>query len=272
MLKEKDYENVLLFLPLVTKYYTKKENHEEYLYSSFRKYSIWKEVTLWEALMKLMIEKKQEELGEQKKNQAAQDKKPSTVVNKLFSFGVKKITNLIDLAQNKTTPVDKEIYIPILNELSFYIGRLTKNLLISSEILLELAKDIIQDKREIKQLLQLQKDEIDEILRWRIEQFPLNKNKKAQTKWGKNFPIYLASDYLDVKDLVKLLALNRGTRKQFKKRVYRTIFNKYGNKLTGFQRSEIWKNILEVNTVTLNYKEYYAKFLERLTQSEKGIK
>jgi hypothetical protein len=105
---------------------------------------------------------------------------------------------------------------------------------------------VIQDKREIKQLLSIQKDEIDEVLKLRINQVPVNKIKKAEKKWGKHFPLYLALEYLEPKDLIKILQLNKEMRKTFKKRVYRHIFNNYGNTLTKKQRPQIWKNILDI--------------------------
>ena len=71
------------------------------------------------------------------------------------------------------------------------------------------------------------------------------KIKRDQDKWGKFYHIYSCLDFLQMEDLVKLLGLNHETRKLFKRRIYRTIFYNFGNKLTQKQRTKIWKNIIE---------------------------
>lgn len=80
------------------------------------------------------------------------------------------------------------------------------------------------------------------------ETFPnyrATKKERAQKKWKEMYPVYLALDFLEPIDLVKLLELNKETRQIFRKRVYRTIFNNFSQKITTSQRSVIWTNILE---------------------------
>jgi hypothetical protein len=60
-------------------------------------------------------------------------------MNKIFSFGMKQISGILDMTKTKG-PSDKEIYTSVLHEITYYMGRLTKNLLISSEILIDVAR------------------------------------------------------------------------------------------------------------------------------------
>ena len=129
----------------------------------------------------------------------------------------------------------------------------------------EILKSIIRvgiEKEDISDLILVQKREFDEIVRERIKYYPYTKNKKAQNKWNTFYPIHLALDYLEPKDLVKLLTLNKTTRNLFKKKVYRTVFFNYSEQLTQQQRFQIWWNILEVDEMTLNYKELTKEFKE----------
>lgn len=102
------------------------------------------------------------------------------------------------------------------------------------------------DKEEIVDLVHAQKREIDEYFRERIKYYPITKAKKAQNKWGQWYPVYLSLNYLEPIDLVKLLTLSHETRKVFKKRVYRTVFYNYGDKLASQQRFKIWWNVLDI--------------------------
>ena len=67
-----------------------------------------------------------------------------------------------------------------------------------------------------------------------------------QSKWDKFYPIYLSLDFLDTIDLIKLLELDKESRKLFKKKVYRTIFYNFDMELTQKQRFQIWHTILEI--------------------------
>jgi hypothetical protein len=84
----------------------------------------------------------------------------------------------------------------------------------------------------VHHLISLQKEQIDRVLRLRIKQADHSKRKRAATKWDRLYPIYLALEYLEPIDLVKILILSKAYRNKFKKRVYRTIFNNFGNTIT----------------------------------------
>jgi len=100
--------------------------------------------------------------------------------------------------------------------------------------------------QEIEDLVHVIKRERDTILKAELQQYPVKKNQKAPKKWGKYYPIYLALDYLEPQDLVKLLQLNKEIKKLFIKKVYRTIYYNFGSKLTRTQRFDSWGNILEI--------------------------
>ena len=109
-------------------------------------------------------------------------------------------------------------------------------------------------------MILVQKREFDEIVRERIKYYPYTKNKKAQNKWNTFYPIHLALDYLEPKDLVNLLGLSKQTRELFKRKIYRTIFYNYSEQLTSEQRFKIWWNILEVDNMKVDYKELAKEF------------
>jgi hypothetical protein len=90
--------------------------------------------------MKVIYDKKYNE-SESPKKKAPVEKPQGPLVNKLINFGMKKITGIIENIKGNEKVPDKDLYIIVLTELSFYLGRLTKNLLVSSEILIELAKE-----------------------------------------------------------------------------------------------------------------------------------
>ena len=102
------------------------------------------------------------------------------------------------------------------------------------------------EKEDISEMILGQKREFDELVRERIKYYPITKEKKAQTKWEKFYPIRLSFDFLEPVDLVKLLSLDKKTRALFKRKVYRTIFYNFGEKITSKQRFQIWWNVLEV--------------------------
>jgi hypothetical protein len=102
--------------------------------------NIWKEISVWEEIMKNMVERKtQEEIHKKKAAVAAAEKNNNQIVNKLFNFGVKKISNLLDINQPKIN--DKQVVQDVLEEIAFYCGRLTKNLMVSSDIIINLSKE-----------------------------------------------------------------------------------------------------------------------------------
>lgn len=58
-------------------------------------------------------------------------------MNKLWSFG-KQFAAALDIGK-KVGMSESEIYSSVLQELAFYLSRLTKNIVIASEILMRLA-------------------------------------------------------------------------------------------------------------------------------------
>jgi len=58
-------------------------------------------------------------------------------MNQLLSFG-KQLSAALDIGK-KVTVSENDLYSSVLQELAFYLSRLTKNLLVSSEILMRLA-------------------------------------------------------------------------------------------------------------------------------------
>ena len=74
-------------------------------------------------------------------------------------------------------------------------------------------------------------------MRDRIDRIPTNKSKRVAKKWvdGKGNSmlwLYGSLQFLEPKDIVKVLELNRELRKMFKKKVYRTIFSNFGDIIT----------------------------------------
>lgn len=61
-------------------------------------------------------------------------------MNKLWSFG-KQITAALDIGKKGVS--ETETYISILHEVGFYLSRLTKNIVIASEVLMRLAFEYI---------------------------------------------------------------------------------------------------------------------------------
>jgi len=181
-------------------------------------------------------------------------------MNQLWSFG-KQLTAALDLGK-KITVSESDLYSSVLHELAFYLSRLTKNLLVSSEILMRLAFEVGMEKEDIAEMILAQKREFDELVRERIKNYSHTKEKKAQTKWERFYPIRLALDYLEPVDLVKLLSLDKKTRALFKNKVYRTIYYNFGEKITSKQRFQTWWNILEVDDLKLDYKELHKEYQE----------
>mmetsp|Transcript_35905 Transcript_35905/g.32306 ORF Transcript_35905/g.32306 Transcript_35905/m.32306 type:complete len:156 (+) Transcript_35905:1429-1896(+) len=153
MITDKDFENIVEFLPLTTKYFTRKDGQTEYFYRVFRTHDIWGDEKIWLKLMGALYEKKMsDESIRAKKTASFENAGQNQIVGKLFSFGVSKISNFLDPGKAKNIP-DRETYSAVLHELTFYLGRLTKNILVSSEILIELVRQSNSDKRELEELM-----------------------------------------------------------------------------------------------------------------------
>ena len=83
------------------------------------------------------------------------------------------------------------------------------------------------------------------MMKEKFSNYRATKKERAQNKWKGQYPVYLALDFLEPVDLVKLLELNKEYRQMFRKRVYRTIFNNFSQRIMTKQRSPIWTNLLE---------------------------
>jgi len=138
------------------------------------------------------------------------------------------------------------IYWSILRDVSSYLAKLSESLSVATDILIPIASELNFYPTEIEDLVYVVKRERDTILRADLQQYPLKKKQKAPKKWGKHYPIYLALDFLEPKDLIKLLELNKEMKSLFGKKVYRTIFYNFGSKLTTTQRFQSWATILEI--------------------------
>lgn len=102
------------------------------------------------------------------------------------------------------------------------------------------------EREEIAEFIYSQKREIDDLVKEKIKNYPVAKHRKAQVKWGKFYPVYLSLEYLEPVDMLKILTLSSSMKNNFKKKVYRTIFYKYGETLTSKQRFQMWQNILDI--------------------------
>jgi len=262
LIKDNDYETLAQYLPLINKYYTYREGQNFFIYRFLKTKTLWEDPLLWSSILRCLYEKKtNDESQKQKKYQEIEKSYTQPkLMNQLWSLG-KTISAALDVSK-KNSVTDSEIYTSVLHEIAFYLSHLTKNLLVSSEILMRLALEVGIEKEDISDLILVQKREFDVIVRERIKFYPYTKNKKAQNKWNTFYPIHLALDYLEPKDLVNLLSLSKQTRSLFKKKVYRTIFYNYSEQLTQPQRFQIWWNILEVDEMKLNYKELTKEFKE----------
>jgi len=100
-------------------------------------------------------------------------------------------------------------------------------------------------KDKLREVLEHHKEDFVKALKEKFVNYKPAKMERAQKKWGHYYHIYMSLDFLEIKDLVKLLELNKETREMFKKRVYRTVFYNYGDQLTTSQRSSIWWNLLQ---------------------------
>jgi hypothetical protein len=74
----------------------------------------------------------------------------------------------------------------------------------------------------------------------------LTRSKRAATKWGAYYKFYFALDFLEPKDLVKLLGLNKESRRIFRKKVFRTIFYNFGDSISVKNRFTCWGQLLEI--------------------------
>ena len=100
------------------------------LYNHFRNDPSWEDIKLWQGLLKASYNKKSTEEQARAKFYSDDD---ATGVNKILSFGMKMFT------QKPKLGMDRDILTSVLHELTYYMGRLTRNLIICSDILVHLA-------------------------------------------------------------------------------------------------------------------------------------
>jgi len=82
---------------------------------------------------------------------------------------------------------------------------------------------------------------------------------------GKAISSLLSNSFLDLKDLLTLLMVNKDWRKRFYKKVYRVIFHRYGNNFTPEQRKSLWTQILNPEDSGADYKKLLDDFLQVIT-------
>jgi len=199
------------------------------------------------------------------------------IMDKIMGFGVKQFLEKTKLKSSSLSEDEiLNIYFSILRDVASYLAKLTDSLLVATDIMTPIAKELGFYPQEIEDLVQVIKRERDTILKAELKQYPIKKHQRAPKKWGKYYPIYLALDYLEPKDLIKLIELNKETKKLFIKKVYRTIFSNFGANLTRTQRFNSWGNILEIKKVDLDYKSFLTEYegenkTQALKQAEEVI-
>lgn len=62
-------------------------------------------------------------------------------MNKLWNFGVKRLAAAFDGAKPKTNFSDKDTLFAVLEEMCFYLSRLTQNTLIATDVLIHIGKE-----------------------------------------------------------------------------------------------------------------------------------
>jgi len=84
-----------------------------------------------------MIEKKnyEETLKQKKMNEMEKKQAAAPLVNKLWSFGMKKLTSALEVQKPKSNTLDRDIYYPILKEACFYLSKLVPNFTFAFDIL-----------------------------------------------------------------------------------------------------------------------------------------
>ena len=73
--------------------------------------------------------------------------------------------------------------------------------------------------------------------------YSLLKEKQAKEKWGKLYDIYKSLEYLELKDLLNILCVNKQWKKRFHKKAFRIIFDRYGNTFSQKQRVQLWLHL-----------------------------
>ena len=64
-------------------------------------------------------------------------------MNKLWNFGVKRLAAAFDAQKPKTNFPEKDIYFTVLEEMCYYLSRLTQNTLIATDILTHIGKEYL---------------------------------------------------------------------------------------------------------------------------------
>ena len=97
----------------------------------------------------------------------------------------------------------------------------------------------------MKELLEYQQIEQRNNVKLQFLKYHMNKSYTVQEKWGKLIYLYGALGFLELADLLRLLSVSKEWSKRLTKKIYRTIFDRYGNNLTQKQRKAIWINLLQ---------------------------
>ena len=92
--------------------------------------------------------------------------------------------------------------------------------------------------------------------------FKSNKKFKSLEKNSKTKMFLFAIKYLNNKDIIQLLCLNKTINSQLKTFVYKNILIKYNNKIDIKKHIAIWKNILNYNSLKKKYN--YKSILESI--------
>jgi len=263
IINDKDYDTIGRFIALSVKYYTVKETEVVYLYDEFRKQPYWEEMGIWLNIIKNVFEKKvkSEALSPGKEKRVVETPTTETAfVRKVVHFGGQKPTHVFEM-QRPRDAGERDILFGVLKEVIVFLNRLLKDEKMANEFLIKILTQLdLKDKTQ--ELIELNKEEFVKVLKEKCSNYKHAKIKRDQKKWGKFYHIYSCLDFLQPKDLVRLLELNHETRKLFKRRIYRTIFYNFGNVLTIKQRTQIWRNIIEPDKNSLNFGELSEKFGE----------
>lgn len=247
LFKEQDYDNLTLFLPLTIKYQTNRGARFEYLNENFQKKAEWQNSTIWLEIIKALIEKKNyEENLKQKKMNEMEKKQAAPLVNKIWSFGMKKITSALEGQKPKSNVIERDIYYPILKETCFYLSRLVPSFTFAFDILNFVSQELAIPIEDTKSFVNLYQRYSDEIIIKKVSGHKEYKRITNSHKWKEFYPVYLSLDYLEPRDLVQFLNLDSKTRKLFTKKIYRTIFYNFGEQLTQSQRLQIWRHALQI--------------------------
>ena len=102
-------------------------------------------------------------------------------------------------------------------------------------------------KDQLNILLTNQQQELRKTLRNELVIYSTNweKEKRSYKKWGDLYYIYKTLQYLELKDLLNILSVNKEWRKRFNRKICRVIFDRYGQILTSKQRNCIWLQLIQ---------------------------